>query len=896
MSEHRRKQPQSRGRRAAGPSGRRAAPPPVPPAGTEDPPGATQERPYGSRAEARRAAQRGGRRRAASASAAADGGGRAARRRRDTTAGKRRFIDYPRSGYRGMRRWLPSWRQMLGSVLTFFALMLGLVGLAYAMTEIPDQADIANQQSNVFYWANGERMVVSGESRVNRQPLELADIPMEMQNSVIAAENETFYNDPGIDLMGIGRAVLNMARGGETQSGSTITQQYVKNMYLTQEQTLERKARELLLSVKVGAQVDKEEILEGYLNTSDFGRGAIGIQAAAQAYYGKDAGELTDSECAFLTTLLNGPALHDPFQGGSGEVDVVTEENVQRATERWEYVLNRRVETGTLAPDAHEAIIAEGFPTPNPPTPAMEMAGQIGYLTNLAEAYVINQGILTEEELAKGGYQIHTTFDETMVNQMETAVADVIEANIDPEERAEDRHVQFGGAAVVPGDGAIRAIYGGTDFTEHFLNNADNPRAQVGSTFKPFVLAAALRDGIRDPEGDAEQDREERTQLSPESVYHSENGQRINNYNGEPVVIEEEGSGEEGEWHQENFLQRDHGDITLREAMEVSANVPFVQLGMDVGPATVAQAAMDAGLHEDSLGPANDTVPAFALGVSTPGPIRMASAYATFAAGGEQAEPYSVTRVEGPKENLPWEHENTTTQAFESSVADTVTDVLTGVVEGDEGSGRDAQVLERPVAGKTGTTDDNKSAWFVGYTPQLSTAIGMWRSADSEEELVGDEEMGFLSMFNTAGSERINGSSLPLEAWIAFMQAALEGEPVEEFPDPPSSLGETIWGGGAESPPPPPVETEEPEAPETEEPTEEPTESSPPPSEDPTDDPTDPCLPLDPLCEDPGGQNGDPQGGDTDPGNPQGTTGEPGDPEGSDGEQGDPEGDTGWAF
>ncbi|MGK5533131.1 transglycosylase domain-containing protein [Streptomyces sp. URMC 129] len=872
MSEHRRKPPQGRGRRAAAPSGRRASPPPVPPAGGSPgaAPGATPDRPYGSRAEARRAAQRGGgRRRAASGAEGVAGGGR---RRRAEAARRTRFIDYPRSGYSGLRRFVPSWKQVLGSCVAFFALLLGLIGIAYAMTDIPTANDMAVQESNVYYWEDGSRMVVAGESNVNRQNLDLQDIPKDMQDSVTSAENATFWEDPGIDLMGIGRAVVNMARGGETQSGSTITQQFVKNMYLTQDQTLERKARELLLSVKVGAEFTKEDILAGYLNTSYFGRGAYGIQAAAQAYYGKDAKDLDASECAFLTSLLKGPDLYDPYAGG--ETEGVNQANLERAEERWAWVLDRRVEVGDgLSAQERQEIAEAGFPQPNPPTKAMEKAGQIGYLTDLVDKYLISHDILTQEQLDAGGYQIYTTFNEEMVDQMEAAVEQVREENIDPEARDEDRHVQFGGAAVVPGDGAIRAIYGGVDWTEHYVNNADNPGAQVGSTFKPFVLAAAMRDGIRDPEGPPVQDADQRTPLSPDSVYRSEDEMLIYNYNGEPVMVDDEETGEPVEWRQNNFEGHSQGDITLREAMEVSANAPFVQLGMDVGPATVAEAAMDAGLREESLGRADDSVPTFALGVSTPGPIRMASAYATFAASGEQAEPYSVTRVENSRLPFTWEHDSETTQAFDSAVADNVTDVLTEVVEGDDGSAQPAQALDRPVAGKTGTTDDNKSAWFVGYTRQLSTAIGMWRLPESQEDLVGDEQMGFMPMYGTADRERINGGSLPLDIWLAFMQEATADDPVEEFPEP-GEIGETHWGGGAESPAPPPQQTEEPG--ETEEPEESQTpDDSGQPSDEPTipepttPEPTDTCVPFDPSCSDGGTDTGTDQG--TDEGADQGT-------------------------
>lgn len=791
MSEHRRKPPQSRGRRAAAPSGRRAATP-------SGSPGVAGDRPYGSRAEARRAMRRGGggRRRAASA---AEGAGRRGRRRAEYPA-RRRIIDYPRADYDGLRRWVPSWKQVLGTVIAGLGLMVGLVGIAYAMVEVPDPNKMATQQKNVYYWADGSRMVVSGGGDINRQIIPLSEIPEAMQDAVIAAENASFRSDPGIDPVGIGRAVVNMARGGEVQSGSTITQQLVKNMYLDQSQTLSRKVKELLISVKVGAEVSKDEILEGYLNTSYFGRGTYGLQAAAQAYYNKDASELDPSECAFLTALLKGPELYDPSGGSRGESAAAA--NKQRAMERWEWVLDRRVEVGTLSA-ADRAQYTE-FPMPHPPSKDTEKAGQIGYLTELADNYLSANDIVSEKDLARGGHQIYTTFDKKKVDKMEAAVKSIMDKNIDPKARDEDRFVQFGGASVVPGDGAIVAIYGGVDWTKHFLNNADNPMAQVGSTFKPFVLAAALRDGVRDPDKGPEQDTEDRTVVSPESVYKSKDGLLIRNYDGTVWKGEDPETGEEFELRQANFEGQSQGDVTLREAMEVSANSPFVQLGMDVGPATVAQAAIDAGLREDSLGPADDTVPSFALGVSTPGPIRMATAYATFAASGEQAEPYSVTKVENAQGTL-YEHETETRQAFDSSVADNVTDVLSSVVKSDVGSGHRAEELGKPVAAKTGTTDDNKSAWFAGFTPHLSTAIGMWRMPESEDELKPGEKMGFQSMYGTGGLERINGSSLPLDVWLAYMKGATAGDPGTEFPEPPE-LGEEIYGGGAKTPEPTPTE------------------------------------------------------------------------------------------
>ncbi|MGP4109682.1 transglycosylase domain-containing protein [Streptomyces sp. 4N509B] len=838
MSEHRRKPPQSRGRRAAPPSGRRAAPAPraEKPAPPPPPPGATPERPYGSRAEARRAAQRagGGRRRAASAAEGVAGG--AGRRRRAAPPRKKRFIDYPRSGYTGLRRWVPSWKQVLGSTLTFMGMLIGLVGVAYAMVEIPDENTLALSQSNTYYWADGSQMVTSGgEGGLTRQNVEITDIPAACQEAAIVAENDTFWDDPGIDPIGIGRAVLNMARGGDVQSGSTITQQFVKNTYLSQEQTLSRKARELLLSIKVGAEYTKEDILAGYFNTSYFGRGqTYGIQAAAQAYYGKDASELNASQCAYMATLLNGAGNYDPFVNGGDEPD---QEILEAAEDRWSWVLDRRVDVGTLS--QAERSEYDTFPMPNPMTPSQEKAGQIGYLTLLADNYLMNNDILSEDELARGGYRIHTTFDKELVGHMESAVQQVMDEYIDPEARDEDRFVQFGGASVVPGDGAIVAIYGGEDYLQHYVNNADSPMAQVGSTMKPFVIAAALRDGIRNPDEGPDQGEEDRTPISLDSVYRSEDGLLIRNYDGTVWEGQDEETGETIRLRQANFEGDSQGDITLWEAMEVSANSPMVQLGMDIGPDMVAEAAVDAGLLEDSLGPHTDRVPSFALGVSTPGPIRMASAYATFAAHGEQADPYSVTLVENATGTV-FEHEGSdfdqTEEAFEPDVADTVSEALARVVE--NGSGQGAQEIGIPSAGKTGTTDDNKSAWYVGYTPELSTAIGMWRMPESREDLAEGEEMGFMSMYDTAGLDRINGGSLPLEVWVNFMKEATAGHDAEEFRDVPD-FGEVVYGGGATAP--------EPDLPVTP-----PDQDEPDPSSDPTEeespdpDPTDTADPTSP--------------------------------------------------
>ena len=672
MSEHRRKPPQGRGRRAAQPSsGRRAAP------------RGTDTSAHAGRAEARRAAQGGGgtgRRRAAAAGMPSGTGRRAQRQ----TPAKKRFIDYPRSDRDGLRRWLPSWKQLLGMCVGFFGLLVALAGAAYAMVDVPDPNAQAQSQKNVYYWADKTQMVVAGEGDHNRQIVPLTQIPESMQWAVIAAENETFYEDAGVDPMGIVRALGRMALGGETQSGSTITQQYVKNTYLDQSQTLTRKFKELFISIKVGTLQDKGEILAGYLNTAYYGRGAYGIQAAAQAYYGKDSKDLDPSESAFLAATLNGPNFYDP-EGGVGE-GATKEKNLKRAEARWSWTLDREVKIGRMK-KAERAKYSE-FPMPKPPKKSTELKGQIGYMVNLANNYIANapNSGISKRDLERGGYKIYTTFDRRKTNHLKSAIAKVKKQNIDPKKRKVDKYVQFGGASVKPGDGAIQAIYGGEDATTHFTNNADYTGVQVGSTFKPFVLAAAMRDGVRDPDGPPTQGPDSRTPVSPKSVYNGNNKVKLHNYDGS-IWRNKEGK----EWNQRNDGNESRGKIDLRTAMQFSVNTPFIQLGMDVGLNKVRKAALDAGINEESL-PKNPT-PTFSLGVSAPSAIRMANAYGTFAKSGVQAEPYSVTKAEKEGE-VAFQHKKATNNAFDAAVADNVTDVLQTVVQ--DGTGKAAKALGRP--------------------------------------------------------------------------------------------------------------------------------------------------------------------------------------------------------
>jgi membrane peptidoglycan carboxypeptidase len=810
MSEHRRKPPQSPGdgraaaRRGAQqqpppPGGRRAAGPPRPQpygthgtgsgqghgprqgmgqpprqgagpgAGAPGRPGAAGrarggEPPYQGRAAARRAAQdsqKGGRRRAAA------GGGRGGGQ-----PPNKRMIDYPRWGKDGWQRWMPSWKLVSGLCLFFFGSLVAVAGVGYAMVGIPDENTAAKSQNNVYYWANGDRMVATG-SGVNRQNVTLADIPKAMQNAVISAENKTFETDSGVDPMGVARALFNMAKGGQAQGGSTITQQYVKNTFLSQDQTVTRKFKELFISIKVGTKLDKDDILQGYLNTSYYGRGAYGIQAAAQTYYGRDAAKLTPSQCAFLAALLKGPTYYDPAGNTSIDTTATPKANRERSEERWKWILGEMYKDGKLNKDDYTVAVGK-YPDPQGLKATKGMSGQVSYLVDTAKNYVLAHSDISRAELDRGGYEIHTTFDKTKVDALQKAVQKVEKANIKPKQRKLDKYVQFGAASVKPNDGAIVALYGGAGFeNNHFTNNADTKGVPVGSTWKPFVLAAAMEYGTYRSDGEG---------ISPLSKYNGNDHLQIKRPDGS-IVLNKDNT----PFYQENESPTRWGFITLRKAMEQSINTPFVQLGMDVGMDKVAGVAEKAGILKTSMAGQNAS---FALGTSTPSAIRMADAYATFAASGKHTEPYSVISVKKDGAEVPGFDKHKRTEVMPPEVADNVTDVLQNVIQ--NGTGFRAKELGRKAAGKTGTTDSNKSAWFVGYTQQLSTSVAMFRE--------NPKTHGLMSMNGTAGVESIHGGDIPTEIWTAYMKDAVSG-PDTGFPDAPK-IGDVHDELGAPSPSP----------------------------------------------------------------------------------------------
>ncbi|WP_255743914.1 transglycosylase domain-containing protein [Streptacidiphilus sp. ASG 303] len=764
-----------------------------------------------TRAEMRKAAKRGGGR---AGSAAAAPAGRAGR-----TPPPKRFIDYPRWGRSGVRRWLPSWKQVLSTFLIFFGCSTAAVGVAYSRTKMPELAKAVVQQNNIYLWDDGKTTLAT-TGTTNRQIVPLANISKAMQDAAISAENASFWTDRGIDPKGIARAVLNMAKGGATQGGSTITQQYVKNAFLNQDQTVTRKLKELFITLKVGKTMTKKEILEGYLNTSWFGRDSYGVQAAAKAYYNEKAENLDACHAAMLAALLKGAGYYDPSLNAA---------NHARAVQRWNDILDNMVRFNHLTQADRDKC--KTFPEPIKRQAASGLSGQRGYLVDLATKYIEanSNGRITEQQLARGGYTIRTTFNRRKVEELEAAVKKV-SAKFDPKKRrATDSYVQIGAASVEPRTGKIVAIYGGPDFLKHFTNNANASGIQIGSTMKPIVLASAMEYGVQTHLTDGKP-----TPITPESRYNGNNKIKIRDTNGNYVKLKD------GSYLlQTNESPRAWGYVSLRTAMLYSINTPFVQLGEDVGLDRVRNMALAVGLHKESLASLNAS---FSIGTSTPSPIRMASAYGTFAASGAQVDPYSVESVSRngvPEAGFKPPQSRT---AMKPAVADTVTDVLKDVIAKDGGTGHAAKALGRVAAGKTGTTDDNKSAWFVGYTPQLSTAVAMWRENPGSGQ-------GLLKMYGLGTgnvNDSVHGGAYPTEIWTLYMKAALNGVPEVPFPVPGTLDGTQVDEVGAPNTAVPTT------APTTEAPSPSASASTAPPSSSPTTSPT----PLPSKTNGNGGGNG----------------------------------------
>ncbi|MDB1089533.1 transglycosylase domain-containing protein [Streptomyces sp. ACA25] len=656
----------------------------------------------------------------------------------ETSARKDTARDSPGDGppeeHRRRRRLLPRWRTLFAAALLTASLALGGLVAGYLLVEIPEPRSASAAQSNVYLYADGSQLARVGE--VNRESVSLSLVPEDVRHAVLAAEDRAFFRQSAVDPKAMVRAAWNMLRGEGKQSGSTITQQYVKNYYLDQEQTLERKTKEFFIAVKLDREVSKEEILEGYLNTSYFGRNAYGIQAAAQAYYGKDTGELNVAEGAYLAALLVAPSA---FDVGSAT------QNEGRAVARWEYVLDGMVDEGWLAASERAGL---EFPEPQETRPSTGLSGQRGYLVEAVRDHLIESGVLDEQRLAAGGFRITTTIEP---DQQEALTASVQEQLLDrkDEEREADSHLRAGATSVETETGRVVAMYGGEDYTRQFLNNATRRDYQAASTFKPFVYAAALEHEATTRSG---------TPIGPSTTYDGTSGREVLDRDGQ-------GTG----WSPENENEVSHGELTLRSAMDLSVNAVFAQLGQDVGPRRVADTARALGIPADTPG-LDSAQGSVSLGTATPSTLDMAGAYATLARHGEHLPTVLVEEVSRGDEEIELPAREPE-RAVSREVADATTDLLVGVVEG--GTGSAAGAVGRPAAGKTGTAEQDKAAWFAGYTPELATVVALM----GQNQETGAQE----PLYGALGLERVSGGGVPAAIWGQYTAAALEGAPVRDF-------------------------------------------------------------------------------------------------------------------
>ena len=666
-------------------------------------------------------------------------------------------IDYPRAERTGARRWIPSWKLVLGTLATLcgLGLLVGLAVFAWAWftVDIPEENEVASAQISIVYWDDGSTELARlGDT--NRIYVPIEDIPEDMQHAVVAAEDRRFYEHSGFDVVGFTRALVNNLTGGETQGGSTITQQYAKNAYLTSEQTLKRKVEELVLSLKLELTLSKDEILERYLNTVYFGRGAYGVQTAAEVYFGVDAKDLTLEQSAVLAAIINSPGAYNP------------DTNLEALQERYGYVLGAMLEEGYITQDEYDDAI-ESFPEIEERKTSERYKGPKGYLIKAVEQQLGELGF-TEEEIYAGGLRITSTFDRKAQQAAQDAVADQA-----PTSNAEG--VRIGLAAVEPGTGQVVAMYGGADYLTDSLNNATQAIQQAGSTFKPFGLAAATED-----------------EIGLDSLWPGNSGTEVDGFT------------------VNNFGNNSYGQyVTLLRGTEQSINTVYVSVESETGVQAARDAALRAGIPADTVGWEESDNLTFVLGTASPHTIDIATAYATFAVRGERVDQTTtIIEVKGANGGLLYEHTNALSRTFDANTADVVNYALQKVVT--NGTGSPARALGRPVAAKTGSTDEYMSAWFAGYVPQLSAAVSFSKDGPDGQP---------VSLSGTGGMAQFYGSGFPARVWTAFMQGALDGVEVEDFVAP----AEFPSGGGNVTAPPSPTE-----------PTEEPTTETPTPSPSPT--------------------------------------------------------------
>lgn len=582
-----------------------------------------------------------------------------------------------------------------------------------------DEALIPDAASQ--FYDNKGNVIYTTLSVERRVPVTFDKIPKHVQQAFIAIEDNRFYEHSGIDYRGTARALVSTLSGQEVQGGSTITQQLAKNAFLTQERTIVRKIKEAFIAKELEHKYTKDEILTMYLNQIYFGQGAYGIESASMYYFGKHVQDLSIAEAATLAAIPKSPNYFNPF------------ENPQASKERKELVIDQMYKYGMIdqatanAAKAQKLILRTSNAGSSDPR---------SYFFDMIIQKVISE--VGADALYKGGLKIYTTLDTDMQLAAERALRYLPELYNDNNKLTQP---QVALVAVDPNNGQVKAMIGGRG--QDKFNRATLAARQPGSAFKPFVYLTAMENGF-----------------TPASVIEDKE--------------EEFWPG----WKPQNSDLKWHGKVSLRTALKRSLNVPTIKLAREVGVNKIITNAERMGITTlvDS-GKYNDTNLAMALGGLSKGvsPIEMASAYGVLATNGVYCRPYALIKIVDREGKVLFEQKSSSKQVVDAKAAYLTTNMLEdALVSGTAGG----MGIGRPAAGKTGTTDTNIDAWFVGYTPNLSTAV--W---------VGDDNNQSIHMY---------GSGAPLSIWHDFMVNALAATPARNFVNP-----------GVKIPPEPKIEQED---------------------------------------------------------------------------------------
>ncbi len=625
---------------------------------------------------------------------------------------------------------------------------------AYIISDTPNVSAYGDWQSTEttrIYNVEGE--LIHRLFRENREYVTLDQIPLELQQAVLAMEDTRFFQHPGIDLRGWMRTIwVDIREGGFAQGASTITMQLARNVYLTQDKLIYRKIQEMFLALQFERIYTKEEILEFYLNEIFWGHSAYGVQTASHQYFGKDVWDLNLSEIAILVGIIQAPNRHSPYF------------NLDQAKFRQQVTLNRMLDLGLISEE--EAREAAEEP--------IELAG----LGSAQEEFAPYFMRYVRDELLKmfgpqvvygGGLRVYTTLDNRIQKTAEETVKEMLEDETIPTLQRENlpgdpNQPQLAIISIDPHTGHIKAMVGGRGDDQ--WNRATQSRRQAGSAFKPIIYAAAIKEG-----------------MSPGSVVLDYptiefSGHTVSSPDDQPKP-----------WPR-NFNDVYRGWVTLRSAMNHSINVAAVKTLAEIGVSSTLRTAQDLGIT--SLVPEDRNL-ALALGGLTRGitPLEMAQAFGVFANRGIRTEPVAILRVEDNRGNVLYEANPKKEIALSEGTSYIITDMLQTVIK--DGTGWRAD-LGRPTAGKTGTTNDYTDAWFVGYTPDLVTAV--WVGEDSPRP------MKYFPQRDSSGNIVINPNTgepnyeVTLSSWIAaelwgrYMRAAVEPMPVTDFPPRPRNVVE----------------------------------------------------------------------------------------------------------